>query len=342
MVTLKDIAQRCGVSIAAVSKALNRMPGVSAQRADEIRRMARKMGYLPNAAARALKTNRSFTVAVLLEDDEHKGLLHDFFVSVLESFKCTMEQNGYDLMLLNRTVGKRQVSYLEHCHYSNIDGVFVACIDFSDPELLALAAANIPLVTIDHSYPNRPCVFSNNEDGVMQAVNYAYSLGHRRIAFISGAEAGVTSRRHAGYLAALEELGIEPRDDYLLFSRYRDTKLTAERTRQLLALSKPPTCILMPDDYAALGGLRAIREMGLRVPEDLSIIGCDGLSATQHMVPRLTTIQQDSQRLGEAAATLLMKSIDTHRSGKPLADDQVILIPATLLKGETVGPVPSK
>ena len=339
MITLKDIAQRCGVSTAAVSKALNHMPGVSAQKAEEIRRAARRMGYLPNAAARILKTKRSFNIGVLLEDDDHRGLLHDFFVAVLESFKGAMEKHGYDLMLLNRTVGRRRVSYLEHCYHDNLDGVFVACIDFGDPELIELAAAPIPLVTIDHSYPHRPSVFSNNEDGMMQAVKYAHSLGHRRIAFICGAEAGVTSRRLAGYLAALEDLGVAPREDYLLYSRYRDIRQTGEAAQRLLRLDEPPTCILMPDDYAALGGIQAISGLGLRVPEDVSVIGFDGLPIVQHMLPRLTTVRQDTVRLGETAAALLMKSIDTHRGGRPLTDGRVTLVPATLIEGETVAPL---
>ena len=102
------------------------------------------MGYLPNAAAQALKTNRSFNIGVLLEDDESHGLLNQFFVTVLEGFRVNMEAKGYDLMLTNHTVGKRRISYLEHCRHSNLDGVFIECSDFEDPELLELAGSDVP------------------------------------------------------------------------------------------------------------------------------------------------------------------------------------------------------
>ncbi|HHT08392.1 MAG: LacI family DNA-binding transcriptional regulator [Christensenellales bacterium] len=335
MVTLKDIAKKCGVSVASVSKAINHMPGVGAQTAKKIRETAKSMGYLPNAAAQALKTNRTFIIGVLLEDDDSHGLLHQFFVSVLDSFKFKMEEQGYDLMLMNRTVGKRTISYLEHCRYSNMDGVFVACIDFSDPELLELADAGTPMVTIDHTYPGHPSVYSDNVDGIRKAVRYAHEKGHTRIAFISGAPAGVTNKRYEGYEGMLKELGIPVREEYYKVSRYRDVKLTKELTAELLTLPEPPTCILMPDDYAGLGGLAAIREAGLRVPEDISVIGFDGLEYMAHISPRLTTVYQDVKRIGEAAAELLLKRIDNKEKDTPAKS---IKVPVSLIEGETVVP----
>ena len=333
MVTLKDIAKKCGVSVASVSKAINHMPGVGAATAKKIRETAKQMGYLPNAAAQALKTNRTFIIGVLLEDDDHHGLLHQFFVNVLDSFKLRMEAQGYDLMLMNRTVGKRTISFLEHARYSNLDGVFVACIDFSDPELLELAEAGVPLVSIDHTYPGHPSVYSDNVDGIRKAVFHAHENGHRKIAFISGAPAGVTNKRTEGYRSALSELGIPYREDYHQVSRYRDIGLTRELTAGLLQLPDRPTCILMPDDHAALGGMMAIREAGLSIPEDISVIGFDGLDYTQYLSPRLTTIRQDVVTIGDKAAELLL--IEIENKGKQFKSES-FKVPVSLHEGETV------
>jgi len=333
MVTLKHIAEHCDISVASVSKALNHMPGVGAKTAEIIRKTARDMGYLPNAAAQALKTNRSFNIGVLLEDDESHGLLNQFFVTVLEGFRVIMETKGYDLMLMNHTVGKRRISYLEHCRHSNLDGIFIECSDFWDPELLELAGSSVPLVSIDHTYAGHPSVYSDNMAGMHKAVNYAYNLGHRRIAYVSGAPSGVTEIRVNGYKKSLELLGLPFRNEYLLASRYRDVRRTKEVTAALLELPDPPTCILMPDDYAALGGLLAVEEAGLRVPEDISVIGFDGLDFLNHISPRLTTVRQDAFTIGEKAAELLLEHIEKKRD---IQDGVTVIVPVTLLEGATV------
>ncbi|HPY94522.1 MAG TPA: LacI family DNA-binding transcriptional regulator [Clostridia bacterium] len=335
MVTLKDIARQCGVSVASVSKAINHMPGVGAKTAQHIRDTAKALGYLPNAAAQALKTNRSFNIGVLLVDDDQQGLLHNFFVTVLEGFKVKMEDQGYDLMLMNRTVGKRKISYLEHCRHSNLDGVFVACINFMDPELLELASSGVPLVSIDHTYEGHSSVYSDNVDGVYQAVKYAHSKGHSKIAFISGATAGVTNKRLEGYQNAHKDLGIDLNPDYHVFSRYRDIHRTYAATQQLLALKEPPTCILMPDDYASHGGQLAIQNAGLRIPEDISIIGFDGLDYFKYISPRLSTVAQNAIAIGETAAELLLKEINGKEKG---IQGQSVKMPVMLIKGETVAP----
>ncbi|MGI6725209.1 MAG: LacI family DNA-binding transcriptional regulator [Christensenellales bacterium] len=336
MITLKDIAKECGVSVASVSKALNYMPGVGEKTAERIRECASRLGYLPNAAAKALKTNRSFNIGVLLLDEENHSLFHNFFVSVLEYFKVAVEEQGYDLMLLNRTIGHRAISYLEHCRHSNLDGVFIACIDFSDPEIMELADAGISLVSIDHTYPGHPSVYSDNEDGIRQAVQHAYRMGHRRIALVSGAASSVTDKRYEGYVQAMRALGLPIRPEYHRSSRYRDVQRTRAETSALLVLPTPPTCILMPDDYAALGGQMAIREAGMRIPEDISVIGFDGLDFVDYLYPRLTTVRQNVEAIGKEAARLLLSRIDKRDTG---GEASIVKVPVSLIRGETVAQI---
>lgn len=333
MVTLKHIAENCGVSVASVSKALNHMPGVGRETAERILRVAEELGYLPNAAARALKTNRSYNIGVLLEDDDRHGLLHQFFVTVLEGFRLVMEGRGFDLMLMNRTMGRRRVSYLEHCRHSNLDGVFIACIDFSDPQLLELAKGGVPLVSIDHSFPGHPSVYSDNRSGMLQAVAFAHGKGHRHIAYISGAPSSISQIRVDAYRDALQQYGLPFRQAYLRTGRFRDVALTRRIVADLIRLETPPTCILMPDDYAALGGRQAIEDAGLCIAREISVIGFDGLEYLEHIRPRLTTVRQDAMRIGVLSARLLLRHME---GSEDETGNTTEIVPVTLVKGDTV------
>ena len=117
MSSLKDLAQECGVSVATVSKALNGQPDISAATRDRIREAARRMGYVPNMAARSMKTNRTYNLGVLFVDERQSGLAHEYFSAVLDSFKVQVEKLGYDITFINRNLGGRTMTYLEHCHY---------------------------------------------------------------------------------------------------------------------------------------------------------------------------------------------------------------------------------
>ncbi len=333
MVTIRELSARCGLSISAVSKALNNYSDISAKTREHVQRTAGEMGYVPNAMARALKTNRSFNIGVLLDDEYHHGLLHHFFVPVLESFKTGAEGRGYDLTLMNHNVGSRKISYLEHYRYRNLDGVFIACMDFEDPELLELASADIPLVTIDHPFEGRAVVYSDNLNGIIMAVRHAAQAGHNKIAYIAGGPSDVTAKRIRGYRSAMEGLGLTIPAGYLAQSRYRDIPLTHKVTADLLGMSEPPTCILMPDDYAALGGMAAIREAGLSIPRDISVIGYDGMEILKYWQPRLTTIKQDTDALGRHAADLLLEQIE--KSGQT-REDKSLTVPAAFIEGESV------
>ena len=334
-VTIKDVAAKCGLSISTVSKAFNNYADISAETREAVQRAAKEIGYYPNAIARTLKTNRSFNLGVLFQEDRGAGLTHFFFASVLQAFKAESERHGYDITFINHNIGWNGMTYLEHCRYRNVDGVCVVCADFYAPEVVALVASDIPLVTIDHAFANRSCVLSQNREGLQMLVEYAASLGHKRIAYVHGQRASVTENRITGYFRGLEACGIEHRQEYLLKSVYDSPEAGAMALRQLMSLPEPPTCILMPDDHTALGALDAAKELGLRVPEDISIAGYDESRVAQLTRPRLTTISQDAAKMGAQAAVYLIDRIENPRT----AVSEVGLIPTQLIQGESVGPV---
>ena len=334
-VTIKDVAAKCGLSISTVSKAFNNYADISAETREAVQRAAREIGYYPNAIARTLKTNRSYNLGVLFQEERGTGLTHSFFASVLDAFKTEAEKHGYDITFINHNIGWNGMTYLEHCRYRNVDGVCVVCANFYAPEVVALVASDIPVVTIDHVFSNRSCVLSENVEGMKSMVRYAASMGHRRIAYAHGERASVTENRITGYYRGLEESGIVPNPDYLLESVYDSTEAGREAVLTLMKLPVPPTCILLPDDHAALGALDAAAELGLRVPEDLSIAGYDESRLSQLIRPRLTTVAQDTVRMGTEAAHYLIDRIENPRT----AGSRTGMIPTRLVIGESVGRV---
>ena len=313
MSSMKELAQECGVSVATVSKALNGQPDISAATRNRIREAARRMGYVPNMAARSMKTNRTYNLGVLFVDERQSGLAHEYFSAVLDSFKVQVEKLGYDITFINRNLGGRTMTYLEHCHYRSVDGVVIACVNFYDPQVVELVNSDVPVVTIDHVFNNRMAVLSDNVAGLKALVKQAWACGHRRIAFIHGEKTSVTENRIAGFYQACEELGLEIPEEYVRDGVYHDVERCAEETRALLALPQRPTCILFPDDFSAMGGCIALNEAGLRIPEDISVMGYDGIYLSRVMKPQLVTWQQNTKMLGRMAADKLVQMIEHPR-----------------------------
>ncbi len=311
MVSMKDIANVCGVSVATVSKALNNHRDIGEETKEHIRKVAKEMGYFPNSAAKALKTNRTNNIGVLFVDDAQSGLTHDYFSYVLDSFKRTAEQQGYDITFINCCKTRTNtMSYLEHARYRGFDGVVIACIDFNDPEVLELVKSDIPVVTIDHLFNNRISIISDNVKGMRDLLTYVYEKGHRKIAYIHGADSAVTQSRVSSFYKTAEELGVKIPDEYVKEAAYRSTDASYRATQELLDLEVPPTCILYPDDFASFGGVNAIKERGMRIPEDISIAGYDGIPVGRHLEPQLTTLRQDTEQIGAKAAEELIHLIE--------------------------------
>ena len=163
-------------------------------------------------------------------------------------------------------------------------------------------------------------------------VRYAYSQGHRRIAFIHGERTAVTENRLTGFYRACEELGFRADEAIVRQGLYHEANTCAEITKELLSLPNRPSCIFFPDDFSALGGLNAIREAGLRIPEDISVIGYDGIPLADILSPRLTTYHQDTKAMGTAAAKGL---IDLIEHPKTTLLDRIV-IPGSLRVRESV------
>lgn len=337
MASMKDISKVCGVSIATVSKALNNHKDIGEETKAQVKQVAKELGYFPNSSARALKTNRTYNIGVLFVDEARSGLTHDYFANVLDSFKSTVESKGYDITFINGSKnGRSRMTYLEHCRYRGFDGVIAACVNFYDPEVEELVRGDIPVVTVDHLFHNRIAILSDNVKGMRDLFTYMYRQGHRKIAYIHGADSAVTRSRLSSFYKTAEELGVYIPDEYVGEAAYRDTMRAGIVTEQMLDLKNPPTCILYPDDFSCFGGINMIKERGLRIPEDISVAGYDGIRVGRHIEPQLTTLKQDTNRIGMLAGECLIDLIE--RPKTTLIEQKVV--EGEVYIGKTAG-VPS-
>ena len=332
MVSLKDIAVRCGVSVSTVSKALNGQQDIGRETTELVQRIADEMGYMTNATARALKTNRTYNIGVLFIDPRHSGLAHEFFSSVLDSIRVESERRGYDITFINSSVGRKQTTYLQHCRYRGVDGVVIASADFNSPMVQELVESDLPSVTIDHIFNQRIAIMSDNVAGMESLVRYVAAKGHRILAVIHGEHTAVTENRLTGFHRACADLGIQIPKEYLVEAAFHDTEACYRMTKQLLAMKDRPTCIFFPDDFSYIGGYNAIIEAGLRIPDDISAVGYDGIHLSEVMSPRLTTWRQNTEGLGREAAARLIELIENPKTA--LIDR--FIVSGELLPGSSV------
>ena len=332
MVSLKDIAQHCGVSVGTVSKALNGRGDVGEATKQRILETARELGYTANSVARALKTNRTYSIGIVFTDLSNSGFMHEYFASTLNSFRQEAERCGYDITFISSNMGRTNTGYLQHARYRGLDGVAVINADYFSPMVQELIQSDLPVVTLDHAFNNRPAVLSDNMRGLETLVRYVYGKGHRRIAYIHGNRTAVTESRMTGFYRACEALKLDIPNEYITECEYHEPVSCYKATKRLLALPERPSCILFSDDYAYIGGINAIYEENLRVPDDISIVGYDGIHMAKMVSPKLTTWRQNSEELGRNAAEQLIERIEHPRTAQP----RHITVEGKLLEGETV------
>lgn len=331
-VTIKDIAKECGVSFSAVSKALKESPEISAATIRLVQQTAKKMGYRANAAARKLRTNRSYDIGVIFEDATGSGLQHQYFASIFDSLNITANLNGYNISFLN-TVNRQKDSYLSQAKSRGFDGVVIASTeDFRRADIQELMHSDIPLCLLDYtSKADCSSVLSDNENGMRQMVNYLISKGHTRLAYIYGDSTDVTNVRLDTFYDVMRENKLCVPKEYVIKGVYHDTKSSEDATKRLLELENPPTCILYPDDFAYLGGLKVLHEHNLVPGRDISVVGYDGIFLSSVLTPVLTTYAQNAKEIGRQLAMLLIARIEN-----PALDVQIVRVKGAIREGQTV------
>lgn len=302
--TILDVAREAGVSYSTVSRTLNGFEFVKASTRQKVLKAARELGYVPNQQARILKGGRSNLIGVLVPT-----LTNSYVGEILCGIDEELAQSNYNLILYstNRRQGKES-AYVATMMNGGADGLLLVVPTISTPYLEALRQSDFPYVLIDQ-WDNAEQSFSVNTtswQGAYDAAQYLVELGHSRIGFISGLETLPNSTiRLDGFCAALSKHDIPMPEEYIVKGDFK-ISVGYSAAQQLLALETPPTAIFGSNDLSALGAMEAIREMGLRIPEDISIIGFDDIPQASLAYPKLTTVHQPLVQMGRDGALLML------------------------------------
>lgn len=327
MVTIYDVAKKSGYSITTVSKVLNDYPSVSKRAREKILSTVEELGYIPNSSARTLATKKSNMIGVVFSEAMDVGMAHPFFSEVIEAFKKQVELYHYDLLFVSRNIDS-QHSYLKHLRNRGVDGVLVVNLHLEDQEIKTFYESDLPSVFIDLNIENANVVYSDNLLGCSLAIDYLYKLGHRKIAHIAGDTKTFTGKeRLKGFKEAMGKYNLTIPDHYIIDGGYYSYEGGHSAMLKLLSLKDRPTSVFVAGDEMAIGAIKVAKEMDVRVPEDISVIGFDDIALAKHVEPSLTTIRQDKDRIGRQAATLLLNEINNIKGA-----NRTNLIPVRLVK----------
>ncbi|BCJ47948.1 LacI family DNA-binding transcriptional regulator [Actinoplanes ianthinogenes] len=331
------MARRSGVSVATVSRVFNTPEVVSQQTRQLVLGIAAEVGYLPNESARTLATKKSNMVGLVWDTDHRRpGWRHPFLQDILVALKSALSAHGLHLLMLapDQSPGlDREQRFLRAVQRHNVDGVVIIDNGSRDPAVLALADATVPCVALDLRYTGPTCTYitSDNAGGGRLAAQHLIARGHRRIATITGPlPAYPAVERLDGFRTALAEAGLALADDDIVSGDwYLDSGRAA--MRQLLTRDPRPTAVFAAGDEMAVGALRAAHEAGLRVPDDIAIIGFDDIEVAALIPPGLTTVAQDKTGIGTAAAEALLAMLP----GTAAAPEPTALPTELIVRGST-------
>lgn len=329
---MKDIAAELGVSLMTVSKALRNHSDISEETRQRVLRRARELDYRPNWIARSLATRRTYMVGVVIPD-----LMHSFFAEVAKGIARHLDPLGYQTVLSNSNEDPlaegRQVERLIERH---IDGLIIATAlpNWRNGGHAALQAGSTPFVLIDRLPVGSAAHYVGVRDEELGelATSHLLSLGRRRVAHLRGPRTANSAGRVRGYKRALAQAGVPFRPEYVVQAGGGDLAgFTA--MRQLLALPERPDAVFCYNDPVGAGAIQAVLEAGLRVPQDVALIGAGNVHYSDQLRVPLSTIDQGSGQLGEAAAELLVRCIE---SKIPIEPSQVLIPPRLVVRASSV------
>jgi LacI family transcriptional regulator len=310
--TIRDIASAAGVSIATVSRVLNDRPDVAPETREAVMEVVRQHSFATNRSARALSGGRTGLVGMTTP------MVHAaYFALVLSgASEALYEQDMRAIVCPTLHQHEREVTLLDRLVHGTTDGAIIQLPEESSEELKTLIDQGYPVVVVDPRLPldeDIPCISAAHAAGARAATKHLLGLGHRRIGVITGPNGWVaTEERRNGYHAALAAAGVLP-DPRLEVESNWQIDPGEEAAAKLLDLDSPPTAIFAFNDNAAIGALRAARKRGLRVPEDLSVVGFDDLEEAALVTPALTTVRQPLAEMGRLAVNLLLRLLDKQR-----------------------------
>ncbi len=318
MVTIRDVARRAGVSVASVSRALNNYPDINSDTKARILEVVRELRYYPSATARNLVTHKSRTVGVLYRTDE--GFSHPHLGSVLKAFQDAIGDHGYDVLIFSdkhRPFGEWNL--LDRVRHRAVDGVLI--IGGVDDNAGGLLQSDLPLVGIDFvsAGKNMGSVMSDNRRAVHDMVLTLFQSGYRSFGFVHGPlQLQVALERLQGFYSGMSELGIAVSDRWIFGGEFTFAAGYAAG-RGMMELDERPEVIVCSADVIAIGLMRVLLEEGIRIPDDIGVVGFDDIEMAGYVYPPLTTVIQDKEGIGRKAAELIIGNMaESEQAARPM------------------------
>lgn len=323
-VSLKDIANELGVSISTVSRALKNSPEISLEVRNKVKTLAKKLNYRPNPFAMSLLKNAPRIIGILVPD-----IVTHYYSSITSGINDIARKNGYSTIISSSYEQyKREKESIEDLINIRVEGI-IACLSQETTEFShfeTLYDQNVPLVFFDRiCLPDKfSSVITDNVKSATKATNHFFETGAKRVAFIGGANSlDIVKQRKHGYLQALRNRKI-PIEKELVFCKNISYDTGYEGANTLLSLPNPPDAILCMTDSLAFGAMKAIKDKGLRIPEDIALIGYTDEIHSNYVDPPLTAMTHQTYKMGEVACKLLLKQI------KGVSQIEQITIPCIL------------
>lgn len=332
MASIKDVALRAQVSTTTVSHVVNHTRFVSDKVRAEVEAAIRELGYVPSAVARSLKSNTTKTIGMLIPNCSNP-----YFAEIVRSVEDHCFGAGYTLILCNTDDDPhRQGAYLQVLSEKRIDGMIIISTGEDADLLRLLQGLPIPTVLLDREMDEVHCdlVETAHLQGGLMATQHLIDLGHRRIACLAGpADLNPSAQRIEGWRTALAQSGLTDETADLLWHSDFSSQGGFATMQSILASRQPPTAVFVCNDLMCIGALSAAHEAGVRVPQDMSLIGFDDIELARFTSPALTTIAQPKHRIGVAAVDMLLERIQ----GGRVQARQVLLQPALIVRNSTAG-----
>ena len=329
--TIKDIARIAQVSATAVSMALNDHPRIGAVTRKRILQIARELRYQPNFVARSLVKRQSRTLGVIIT-----SILNPFYPELAKGIEDAALARGYNIILCSTNYDLRlEKHHIDMLRGKGADGIIFSSVETADPNIRPLVNDQFPFILVNRRLYTRPlaakidCITPDNTLGGYLAMEHLYRLGHRRIGIIAGSLTTSNAiERTEGAQTFLAERGLKP-DPGLLVECHFSKETAYQAARKLTSLKRPPTAIFAENDFMALGAREALLDRGIRIPEEMALVGFDDIAVTALKGIELTTVSQKKYEMGSAAVKLLIDRIE--EKGLPTVH-QVTLEPELIIR----------
>ncbi len=327
-VTIKDIAREAGVSHTTVSRALGGNPAISPETTARIKDLAIKMGYVPSATARGLKTHRTRSLGVIVSHIDDP-----FWSEVMHGVDDILHPAGYSFFVAATHRDKqREKEIVQVMRQRGVDGVILLAPQFSIEQSDLLLSYGMPIAIVNNEGAGEYKCLIYNDDlyGMHLVTRHLIELGHRKIAFLGNQLGGRTnSERLRGFRQEMQAAGLAVNEDFICHACGSTPEGGYAGAQHLLALRERPTAVVCYNDYMAVGVYQAFYQAGLQIPEDISVTGFDDIAIAGYLTPPLTTLHQDKYNLGVGAARMVLGMLDKQTGGPGGSEAQKIC-----LKGE--------